>query len=134
MENVEEEGQISEVKAMMSFNQDLCCWADGFLSNSKESMQTTTNGLIKDSRNGGHGGRCHELLLERSFCVKFRTAGGHTVLRSDNFVDSASYRLDTAADVGVYRGKQAPLCVKCQRVVSHVYSVASFGSEHWSWP
>ena len=36
-------------------------------------------------------------------------------------------------DIVVYRSKDVPWRIKCRRLVDHVYSVFSFGSEAWSW-
>ena len=36
-------------------------------------------------------------------------------------------------DILVWRSKDVPLRNKCRRLVDHVYSVFSFGSENWSW-
>ena len=36
-------------------------------------------------------------------------------------------------DIQVYKSKDVPLRIKCRRLVDHVYSVFSFGSENWFW-
>ena len=36
-------------------------------------------------------------------------------------------------DIEIYKGKDVPWRIKCQRLVDHVYAVFSFGSETWSW-
>ena len=33
----------------------------------------------------------------------------------------------------IYRSKEVPWRIKCRRLVDHVYSVFSFGSDNWSW-
>ena len=36
-------------------------------------------------------------------------------------------------DIKIYKSKDVPWRIKCQRLVDHVYAVFSFGSEIWSW-
>ena len=36
-------------------------------------------------------------------------------------------------DIKIYRSKDIPWRIKCQRLVDHAYLVFSFGSETWSW-
>ena len=36
-------------------------------------------------------------------------------------------------DILVHRSKDVPSRIKCKRLVDHVSSVFSFGSENWSW-
>ena len=36
-------------------------------------------------------------------------------------------------DSVIFKSKDVPWRVKCQRLVDHVYAVFAFGSEHWSW-
>ena len=33
----------------------------------------------------------------------------------------------------MYKSKDVPWKIKCQRLVDHVYAVFAFGSENWSW-
>ena len=36
-------------------------------------------------------------------------------------------------DILIYKSKDVPWKVKCQRLVDHVNAVFAFGSENWSW-
>ena len=36
-------------------------------------------------------------------------------------------------DILVCRSKDVPWRIRCRRLVDHVYSVFSFGSENWPW-
>ena len=36
-------------------------------------------------------------------------------------------------DIMIYKSKDVPWKVKCQRLVDHVYAVCALGNENWSW-
>ena len=57
--------------------------------------------------------------------------------RQGTTLDAIEERMQSAnkanwRDILVYRSKDVPWRIKCRRLVDHVYSVFSFGSEIWS--
>ena len=57
--------------------------------------------------------------------------------RQGTTLDAIEERMQSAnkanwRDILVYRSKDVPWRIKCRRLVDHVYSVFSFGSEVWS--
>ena len=37
-------------------------------------------------------------------------------------------------DCVIFKSKDVPWKVKCQRLVDHVFVIFAFGNENWSWP
>ena len=62
---------------------------------------------------------------------------GCAMNRQGTTLDAIEERMQSAnkanwRDILVYRSKDVPWRIKCRRLVDHVYSVFSFGSEIWS--
>ena len=76
---------------------------------------------------------CHKFLFEE----KFKILGDAMNLQGKS-QDAIEERMQSAnralwKDSMIYRSKDVPWKVKCQRLVDHVYQVFTFGSENWSW-
>ena len=96
-------------------------WTSTYASEEKEDMTL-------DTSKG-----CYKFHFEDEFrilgCVRNRQ--GRTC-------DAVEERMQSAnkafwKDIMIYKSKDLPWRVKCQRPVDHVYAVFSSGSETWSW-
>ena len=76
-------------------------------------------------------------------CYKFPFEDEFKVLvcgknRQGKTCDAVEERMQSAnkafwKDIMIFKSKDVPWKVKCQRLVDHVYAVKTFGSENWSW-
>ena len=76
-------------------------------------------------------------------CCKFPFEDEFKILgcalnRQGKTCDAVEERMQSAnkvfwKDIVIYKSKDVPWKVKCQRLVDHVYAVFAFGSEIWSW-
>ena len=76
---------------------------------------------------------CYKFPFEDEFKVL-----GRALNRQGNSCDAVEERMQSAnkafwKDIMIYKSKDLPWRVKCQRLVDHVYAVFSSGSDNWSW-
>ena len=76
---------------------------------------------------------CYKFPFEEEFKIL-----GCMMNRQGTTCDAVEERVQSAnkalwKDIKIYRSKDIPWRIKCQRLVHHVFAVFSFGSENWSW-
>ena len=81
----------------------------------------------------GTSKRCFTFPFENEFRIL-----GCVMTRQGKTCDAVEERMQTAnkafwKDIQIYKSKDVPWRIKCQRLVDHVCAVFSFGSETWSW-
>ena len=76
---------------------------------------------------------CYKFPFEEDFRIL-----GRVMNRQGKTCDAVEERMQSAnkafwKDIMMFKNKDVPSRVKCQRLVDHVYAVFSFGSENCSW-
>ena len=79
------------------------------------------------------GGGCHKFPFEDKFKIL-----GYALNRQGKSHDAIEERMQSAnkvlwRDILIYKSKDDPWKVKCQRLVDRVSAVFAYGSENWSW-
>ena len=96
-------------------------WTSTHEEEERSEVLIATNGLM------------YRFLLLETFKIL-----GCAMSREGKSLDVIDERMQSAnkvfwRDILVCRSKDVPLRIKCRRLVDHVYSIFSFGSENWFW-
>ena len=75
----------------------------------------------------------YKFLLQDTFKIL-----GSAMSRQEKTYDTEGERMQSTEksfwkDSLIYKSKDVPMKIKCQRLMDHVFVVFAFGSEKWSW-
>ena len=114
-------------------------WADNFwvVAHPIENLEQMLRDLIEEAEKWDLVPKPTSLWWTSSYEVKFKILGSAMNLQGKSH-DAIEERMQSAnkafwKDILIYKSKDVPWKVKCQRLVDHVYVAFTYRSENWSW-